>query len=198
MVPCNVARRLEREEKKERKKMNIQIRIEETKETEETIKLYAPYSPKNNRDYRACGGKWDANASAWEFPKTETTQKMLAELFGAPSEIVTAKVEYKDIEVFENFWQIGGYVIAFRRGRDCPAKVAIGVQTTAGTFKSSCGSVKNPAVGYSEDGLVFDLVCYRSFAESRKLEIKSVDSSFNPLAAFTDEQILAEIKRRGL
>ena len=175
--------------------MNIQVRIEETKDSG---KLYAPYSPANNKFYKEAGGKWDKDSSAWVFPKTEATQKMLAELFGAPSEIVTAKVEYKDIEVFENFWQVGGYVIASRRGRDCPAQVAIGVQTTAGTFKRICGSVKNPAVGYSEDGLVFDLVCYRSFAESRKLEIKSVDSNFNPLAAFSDEQILAEIKRRGL
>ena len=190
--PQNVARKLEREEKNG---MNIQIKIEET---EQSIKLYAPYSLSNNKDYKSRGGKWDKDSSVWEFPKTEATQKMFAELFGAPSEIVTAKVEYKDIEVFENFWQIGGYVIASRRGRDYPAQVATGVQTTAGTFKRICGSVKNPAVGYSEDGLVFDLVCYRSFAEFKKLEIKSVDSTFNPLAAFTDDQILAEIKRRGL
>jgi len=175
--------------------MNIQIKIEET---EQSIKLYAPYSPANNKFYKEAGGKWDKDSSAWVFPKTEATQKMLAELFGAPSEIVTAKVEYKDIEVFENFWQVGGYVIASRRGRDYPAQVATGIQTTAGTFKRSCGSVKNPKVGDSSDGLEFSLVCYRSFAESKKLEIVSVDSSFNPLAAFSDAQLLAEIKRRGL
>jgi hypothetical protein len=175
--------------------MNIQIRIEET---EQSIKLYAPYSPLNNKDYKSRGGRWDKDSSAWVFPKTEATQKMLAELFGAPSEIVTAKVEYKDIEVFENFWQCGGYVVASRRGRDYPARIADGVQVTKGQFRDSCGSAKNPKVGYSSDGLEFSLVCYRSFAESKKLEIVSVDSSFNPLAAFSDAQLLAEIKRRGL
>ena len=69
---------------------------------------------------------------------------------------------------------------------------------TKGQFRDSYGSVKNPKVGDSSDGLEFSLVCYRSFAESKKLEIVSVDSSFNPLAAFSAAQLLAEIKRRGL
>lgn len=175
--------------------MSIQIKIEETKES---IKLYAPYSPENNKQYRACGGKWDKSSSAWEFPKTEATSKMLARLFGATSEIVTAKVEDADIDVIDNFWQCGGYVIASRAGRDNPARTAGGVQVTEGQFRDRCGSVKNPAVAYSSDGLKFTLVCYRTFAESKKLEILSTDSSFNPLAAFSDEQILTEIKRRGL
>ena len=175
--------------------MNIQIRIEET---EQAIKLYAPYSPSNNKDYKSRGGKWNKDSSVWEFPKTEATQKMLTELFGAPSEIVTAKLEYADVEAIDNFWQCGGYVVASRRGRDYPVRIADGVQVTKGQFRDSCGSAKNPKVGDSSDGLEFSLVCYRSFAESKKLEIVSVDSSFNPLAAFSDAQLLAEIKRRGL
>lgn len=177
--------------------MKMQVRIEET---EDNIKVVAPYSPTNNKVYKETDGKWDAAASAWVFPKTEATQRMLAELFGAQSEIVTAKlVGAKDITICDNFWQVGGYVIASRRGRDNPVNVADGVQVTAGTFRAFCGSVKHPAVGYlGQDGLAFTLVCYRSFAEAHELEIVSVDSSFNPLAAFSDAQLLAEIKRRGL
>jgi hypothetical protein len=138
------------------------------------ITVSGPYSEENNRVWRELGGKF-GNGS-WTLPDTGTSRARLAELFGSKSEEVSVLVPYDRIPVKGATCQIGGYVLASRRGRDYRVQMPDGVSLAAGTFRSSGGSVKNPSVSLDNDA-VFRLRCRRSFAEANNLESVPTDST---------------------
>ena len=131
------------------------------------IIITGPYSEDNNEDYRSLGGKF--SGGSWVLPDNATVREKIACWFGSKSEEVEALVPSS--KTFgSQIVQIGGYVLASRRGRDYGVKMPDGVSLESGSFSASGGSVKNPRVGDMSD-VVFRLRCRKSFAESKGLEI---------------------------
>jgi hypothetical protein len=104
------------------------------------------------------------------------------DLFGVSAEVVTVLVtrrRYVDGHYVGDFSDgeqadIGGYVLAERRGRDSRANI---VETLiAGTIPSGGGSAKNPRVNCSDD-CVFELQVRRDFADERGLHIVGAPAS---------------------
>lgn len=176
--------------------MKTQINITQNNKQ---ISINAPYSATNNVIYRSRGGKFSKDTSAWVFAKSQAVETMITDLWGKDSALVQVEISGEDdqIEKTKNEWMLKGYKIASRRGRDCRVETPEGVQLAQGIWERSGGSVKNPRVG-SASGLVLHVVVRRSFAEREGLKIIAEDTEFNPLAQFTDEELINEIKRRGL
>ncbi len=134
------------------------------------IQIVGPYSDLNNQVYRELGGKFNRETVAWELPDNETSRQKIAELFGTKSPVgeYLVPVSHKSV-VGKQTLQIGGYVLASRKGRDWPVKFADGVSLYSGEIPSSGGSVKNPRVDASFD-TVFRLKCRSVFAEAHGLQ----------------------------
>lgn len=142
--------------------MQTQIEIQAGK-----IVLNGPYSEKNNEVWRSVGGKFAGGN--WVLPDCETARLAVAELFGVRSEEVDALVPYGKWSGYQ-ILQIGGYVLAQRRGRDYRVQMPSDVSLASGAFAERGGSVRNPSVAPSSD-VVFRLRCRRSFAERHGLTI---------------------------
>lgn len=131
------------------------------------IVVSGPYSESNNDRYRVLGGKF--SGGNWVLPDNDSVRPALAEMYGAKSDPVEvlvplAKAEGRDI------LQVGGYVLAQRRGRDWRVQMPDGVSLSAGSFTSSGGSMKHPLVNASSD-TVFRLVVRSEFATRMGLEM---------------------------
>lgn len=142
----------------------MQVKIEVI---EGTVHVVGPYSTENNDVWRSLGGKF--TGGRWVMPDNETTRQKIAAMFGTKSEEVEVLVPNERLTDGE-IVQIGGYVLAQRRGRDSRVEMPDGVSLAAGYFPSSGGSMKHPRVGIGE-GNVFRLKCRRSFAEANGLEL---------------------------
>lgn len=133
------------------------------------IIITGPYSETNNQEWRQLGGKFAGGD--WVLPDNDTVRATIVELFGSKSDEVDALVTVTDIPYTGGqIVQIGGYVLAQRRGRDYRVQMPEDVSLEAGSFRSSGGSHKNPRVALDPD-VVFRLRCRRSFAETHRLEI---------------------------
>ena len=133
------------------------------------IIITGPYSTDNNKIWKELGGKFAGGN--WVIPDNDTARTRIAEMFGAKSEEVDVLVPYEKIpHSYGQIVQIGGYVLAERRGRDYRVQMPDNVSLAAGSFHSSGGSVKNPSVAL-DSNVVFRLRCRRSFAEANGLEI---------------------------
>lgn len=143
--------------------MNSQISISIDNNT---ITVVSPYSAVNNVAFRELGGKFADGA--WRLPDNDSSRSRLAELFGSKSDEVDALVSADTL--YGDVHQVGGYVLAERRGRDWAVRLATGVSLASGGFPSSGGSRANPSVS-AHSGTVYRLRCRRSFAEAHGLEI---------------------------
>lgn len=151
--------------------MQTQIQVQDGK-----IIITGPYSEDNNRQWRELGGKFAGGN--WVLPDNDTTRAKVAERFGAKSDEVDVLVpasKLRDGQIV----QIGGYVLAQRRGRDYRVQMPDDVSLSGGSFSSSGGSVKNPRVSLGSD-IVFRLRCRGSFAEANGLEIASALNTMTP------------------
>ena len=90
----------------------MQVKIEVI---EGTVHVVGPYSTENNDVWRSLGGKF--TGGRWVLPDNETTRQKIAKMFGAKSEEVEVFVPNERLTDGE-IVQIGGYVLAQRRGRD--------------------------------------------------------------------------------
>lgn len=142
--------------------MQTQINV-----TTEGIIIAGPYSAENNDVWRSLGGKFAGGA--WIVPDNATSRETVAKLFGAKSDLVDVLIP-SAVTGRGAIAQIGGYVLASRRGRDYAAKLADGVSLAAGRLPASGGSVKNPSVAAGPD-VVYRLRCRVSFALENNLEI---------------------------
>lgn len=129
------------------------------------ITVSGPYSPSNNEIYRSIGGKF--SDGSWSIPDTQNAREQIADLFGTKSDLITVEIPVGKI-LDDDIVQIGGYVLASRRGRDSRVLIPEGVTLARGTIPSSGGSVKNPRVDPSADA-VFHLVCRKSWADKHGL-----------------------------
>lgn len=142
--------------------MQTQIEVKDSK-----ILVTGPYSETNNKKWRELGGKFQSGS--WELPDNDTSRAIVAELFGAKSEEVEVIIPADSL--FDgSIVQIGGYVLAQRKGRDYRVQMPDGVSLASGSFKASGGSMKNPRVALDSE-TSFRLCCRKYFAEAQGLEI---------------------------
>ena len=144
-------------------KTQIEIAVDEGH-----ISVKGPYSTSNNDTWRKLGGKF--TDGRWVIPDNDTSRHEVSNLFGSKSPLVEVAVSDEHPSVFGyGSRQIGGYVLASRRGRDSRVEMPAGVSVVSGSFPSSGGSAKSPAV-YATVGTVFRLTCRDSFATAMGLE----------------------------
>ena len=136
----------------------------------DSIRITSPYSSANIDLFRSLAGKF--SGGVWSVPSTAESVAKLQDVFGRPSELVRVSVPVDATKVVarDGQLQIGGYLLANRRGRDYRAEMPEGVAVVSGGFTKSGGSVKNPRVS-PEPGTVLSLVCRREFAERMGLVV---------------------------
>jgi hypothetical protein len=178
-----------------------------------TVSISAPYSESNNEIFRSRGGKFDRDSSSWTFSDSPSVAAMVSDLFGDDSSLVTVSLQGSDLTQYGqgqfrevgNQWKLGGYVIGSRRFRDSRVESPEGVTLFEGNWESRGGSQKSPRVTSSGD-IVIHAVVRRCFAERHNLNIVGQEQEVptpepiqetNPLAQYTDAQLIAELTRRG-
>lgn len=125
------------------------------------ILVIGPYSEPNNTVYRSIGGQFNRSVGGWSLPISRLPD--VVSMFGDfNSDFVEAEANA------DKLWdgpqlQIGGYVLATRRGRDYAARLAPGVELISGSLPPRGGSVKNPCVNCSSDAC-FALLVPKDFA----------------------------------
>ena len=140
----------------------------------QNVTVVSPYSESNNSEFRARGGRY-SKESGWTFAASPATDKMLDELFGfdgVTGEAVTAIVPESAIDTRYAGapWQLDGYVLASRRGRDSRVETPDGVQLFEGRWASSGGSMKSPRVTSSET-VTLHVVMPKALAERHSLAL---------------------------
>lgn len=156
---------------------------------------------------------------AGEFVKGKGWIVPLSRLAAVQQELGKDLTDLVEVEVSDKDWvgsaqiRVGWYVLAGRKSRDRKADVY--AELVAGEIPPHGGSVKNPRVMPSADAR-FELLVARDFAVSRKLKIlthpdasicripasgpnpRCYNPEASPLSAYSDEELLAEIRERGL
>jgi hypothetical protein len=168
----------------------------------DTLRIASPFSETNNKVYRSKGGKFDRENGSWVFANTDATREMIANLWGATSPLVRAKIDFTQI-VTGMEWQVGGYKLAHRRDRDGPVEMAPGVRIESGAWRPSGGSRNCPMPACIADEITLSVIVFRSYAEANDLEIIDEDRGEDAeidsaLSGFSDEEIFREAKRRGV
>lgn len=180
------------------------------------IAIETPY----NRDFvtriKQAGGRWDASRRVWtcDAREIETVRQIMRDVYGRddmPQEVVSVRVTVGENRIAEHCGPVVlfGRTVASAYGRDSGAKVGEGVSFAAGGARSS-GSVKN---WYTvvEPGSIITIHDVPKMAVEQRLgwddvygtyEIIETDTDSsdadNPLAPYSTEDLLAELRRRGV
>lgn len=179
--------------------MKTQISITTTKES---ISIIAPFAETNNKRFRSKGGKFDRPSGAWVFPVTPAVTELITTLWGLPSQLVRIRVDNSQI-TGSSEWMIGGYKLACRRHRDRAVEMPAGVRVEEGGWTDSGGSMKHPRPDCEGDFIILSVVVHRSFAEAHGHQIiaedtDSMSETESRLIEFSNDELLAELTRRGL
>lgn len=126
-----------------------------------TVTLITPYNPGLPARARTLGGKWNAAQKAWIFDARDEdlVRELAHDLFGTDGtsdldDLVTVTVTLASTSASPQF-TVAGRIVAERRGRDLPVRLADGVIVRAGTLATSGGSVRHPAI--DSDGVVLEI-----------------------------------------
>src|SRR5579859_4489425 len=103
----------------------MQLNLQTEKNGNEVI-VRCPFSPSNNEQFRAVGGRWNPADKAWHFQQTPAVALMLKHLFGSPSSPIEVKIP-ASLCTDDGNLQIGGYVLAVRPLRDSNVQLLPGV-----------------------------------------------------------------------
>jgi hypothetical protein len=168
-------------------KIQISTKIVQDK-IQDKIQLCAPYCGMNNRLYRSHGGKFLENK--WQFTKSKSVDDLIKKLFGDSSELVVVQISAEDKRIvgYGDELTFGGYKLASRKNRDLDVEMSEGVWLEEGSFKSSGGTSKYPAIG-SIEGIVLNLIVRADFAADNQLEvIKKISIETNEPQNLIDEK----------
>lgn len=180
------------------------------------IAVDTPYNPEFVRRIKQAGGRWDASRRVWicDARDIETVRQIMRDVYGRddlPQEVVSVRVTVggNRIEAYRGPVVLFGRTVASAYGRDSGAKVGEGVSFSAGGATSG-GSMKN---WYTiiRPGSVFTIHDVPKAAVEQKLgwhdeygtfevleTVVDDDVADNPFAAYSTEDLLAELRRRGI
>lgn len=121
------------------------------------IVVKSPYHPQFVEMARLCGGKWNPADCTWTFDgrDEQRVKEMLTTIygtFGEQTDFVDIRLEIDGM--CSNPLFAAGRKIAERNSRDENVTLGNGVVVISGRFPSSAGSVKNPKLLNSTDGIV--------------------------------------------
>lgn len=185
--------------------MNINV-----KKYGDFLAVYFPFDESAKDRIKNLGGKWNGIERCWKVPAAleSEVREVLRETFGTdgsqPVNMLTLRVTaLEDVEVYTEPVTCCGKVLARAYGRDSGAKVGDDVALISGNIASG-GSRKNWK-SIVRKGAVFKLLNVfpgqKDDYDSDSFQVEVIDESIegtNPLAHFSDDELLAEIRRRGL
>lgn len=176
--------------------------------TGDTVYLAAPYHPSLPERAKALGGRWDSADKVWRFDaRDEARVRELARgIYGTDGtdnpQLVTIRVTITEREAYEQELWLAGRLVARRPGRDLPVQLGDGVIIVSGAFPRRGGSARYPELG--GQGVVLEVrdVPRPAVPEASNVEIvdeqaPTAQSDADPLAAFSDEALIAALERRG-
>lgn len=180
------------------------------------IAVDTPYNPEFIRRIKQAGGRWDASRRVWicDARDTDMVREIMRDVYGRddmPQEVVSVRVTVGEEQI--TAWRgpvvLFGRTIASAFGRDSGARVGDGVAFSAGGATSG-GTMKH---WYTviRPGSVFVVHDVPRAAVEQKLgwdddygtyEIIEPDTgdgaSDNHLAAYSTDDLIAELRRRGI
>lgn len=179
----------------------IKTRIEDKR-----IFVESEYNVSFVKKVKRIGGKW--NGKEWHVD--ENSKELLGEIlltsYGEnpfnPLQNKKIKVEFKpmDFEGYDKTIDVGGFPVVTRRGRDYNVQLLNNASVIKGAFRTSGGSVKNPACNATEDiVMVVDLpeLIYKELSEKdlNKLKVITTESKKEELEREKEQLLkrLAEI-----
>jgi hypothetical protein len=184
------------------------------------VVLVSPFHPDLPARAKMIGGRFSSKDKSWSFDARDETRvlDLARELYGTDGRIevetVTVRVELTYAQAKgQSVWMFGREIVT-RTFRDAAVKLAPGVILIRGSFRVKGGSQKYPQIFENVSERVTlevrdvplalaqqaqrdnpDLVQIVTITEST-MDI-SADAS-NPLAEFSDEDLIAEVARRGI
>ncbi len=187
----------------------MEIKVEKT---DSGINLFFPYHEGAKNAIKNLGGRWNAAERCWTVqPEMEQeARQVLIDAFGTDgsTEVATVTVRVRalrDVFVYGDDGPVTccGKVLARAWGRDSGAKVGEDVALLSGDIGSG-GSRKNWKAWVGE-GAEFKLVnvlpARVNEYDADEFEVTVIEGEErvnNPLAQYSDDDILAEARRRGL
>ena len=183
----------------------VEVRVERSDDG--SVVLVAPYHPDLPSRAKALGGRW--TGSAWRFDGRDEgrVRELARSVYGTDGtdspELVTLRVTLTEREaVLQELW-LAGRLVARRPGRDVPVRLGDGVIIVSGEFPRRAGSARYPELGGV--GVVLEVrdVPRPAVPDRPNVQIVAVEAQAatatdpDPLAAFTDEQLITALERRG-
>jgi len=174
------------------------------------VEVHFPYHAEAKTRIKNMGGRW--NGTCWLVkPEMEAdARRVLFDVFGTDGAVGLKKVTLrvrakKDLVQHHEYGPITccGKVLARAFGRDSGARVGEDVVLIDGNIRSG-GSMKNWTVRIdagSEFKLVNVFPALMDEYDKDAFDVEVVgdgDAVLTPLAAYSDEDLLAEVRRRGL
>lgn len=170
--------------------------------TEGCIKVHTVYTPNVPSKFRDIGGEFEKSTKVWWLPMGPEAIELLDELYGIqidgdnPTMLVRVDNRYLMVNVgFDTHKSamLGGYILAHRGHPDWSVKMCKGVKKIAGEF------ARNHPQGNLDPhpSTVVEIEVTKRFAERLGLD-KPLEERASTIRAFTDQELLAEVERRGL
>lgn len=162
--------------------------------------LKAPYLSSFPKEARKLGGKWSSETKTWVFDRRDEdrVRQLAVDFYGYGQPTVDIRYKLgpccsKDAEGF-------GRILVSRISRDAPVKLGEGVVVIEGEFPSGGGSRNNPALDNTSPVTleVRDVPINLIDQNDEDVEILNEMPADNPLASYSDTEILAELDRRNL
>jgi len=169
---------------------------------ENQIFVYAPYLSYAPKKFRNAGGKWDKNTWIFALEDQEIVDRTCIDVYGVTGREQTAKAKIiarKHISALTESVVFKGFALSVARGRDSGAKTGEGVQLLSGAI-SSTGSVKNwySSVTEGTEFIIKEFPVGQNSNEDFEIEYLEEIKPISELAKFSNDEILAEAKKRGL
>ena len=162
------------------------------------IAISSPFNPQNNEDFKQLHGHFVPADRRWVLPRTVESKAKLAELFGAKSPDVVAKVTEHDLSVCKNQLVLGGYLVAQLDDRHNTIRMPAGVEIATGAWDvAASNEKKHPCLTVDS---TLKIVVRKAFAETHGLDIEEElddEELPNPLQPFADTDLRVELENRG-
>lgn len=176
--------------------------------TDTKVVLSTPYHPNLPSRAKALGGKFNPQNKTWVFDARDEqrVRDLAREIFGTDGSPITeplVTVKFSGHMPGSEYWKFGR-LIARRPGRDAEVQLGEGVVLVEGYFLGRNGSMRYPVIG--GEGTVLEIrdvplsMARRAIAEDSRFSIveDAPVAEHNPLAQFSNEELLAELERRGI
>jgi len=170
--------------------------------TDQGIQVETVFTPTTPGKFRRVGGQFDKASKIWHLPKTKDAFELLDNLFGIDFEgenpTTKVRVDARYLLADEGFDRskaamLGGYVLALRGDPEWSVNLGKGVKKISGGF---AGQHPQAHLAPLPD-TVLEIEITKRMAERLGLDTP-IEERGKGIESFTDDELLAEVERRGL